>query len=210
MYSCIEASVEAAKQRETYVENSSASGTSEIECITGSIIMKWMSKNKEGNGNRRTEKEVKSSRTREIVRQGKEAPWMMGWQWVIKYLGMREEERQGEKDLHLFISVVILSSPFISLHFLFLRLYPHLSLTLSPPCSFLMLSPLTPLGSLSFPAFSCCFIYSLRCICSSFLLPCLSFPASFTISLRLIHSFSSKPPLFVHFSHQLSVSPSLV
>lgn len=129
---------------------------------------------------------------------------------------MREEERQGEKDLHLSISVVILSSPFISLRFLFTRLSPHPSLTLSPPCSFLMLSPLTPQGSLSFPAFSCCFIYSLfnspRCICSPFLLPCLSFPASFTISLRLIHSFSlPPPPLFVHFSQRLSaVTPSLV
>lgn len=108
---------------------------------------------------------------------------------------MREEERQGEKDLHLSISVVILSSPFISLCFLPPhRLSPHPSLTLSPPCSFLMLPPLTPQGSLSFPAFSRCFIYSLfnslRCICSPFLLPCLSFPASFTISLHLIHSFS--------------------
>lgn len=136
---------------------------------------------------------------------------------------MREEESRGEKDLHLSISLVILSSPFISLRFPpFLQLSPHPSLTLSPPCSFLMLSPLTPRGSLSSPAFSCCFIYSLfnslRCICSPFLLISLSVPASFTISLRLIHSFSlhhhqppstsSSPSLF---THQLpAVSPSLV
>lgn len=124
-----------------------------------------------------------------------------------------EERRWRETDIHLSISVVILSSPFISLCFLFLRLSPHPSLTLSPPCSFLMLSLLTPQGSLSFPAFSCCFIYSLfnslRCICSSFLLALPLFPCLIH-HLSLSHSLIS-PPLLVHFTHQPSaVSPLLV
>lgn len=69
---------------------------------------------------------------------------------------------------------------------------------LSPPCSFLMLSPLTPQGSLSFRAFSCCFIYSLfnspRCICSAFL----------SLEPLLHHlSLSQSPPTLFGFSHRL-------
>lgn len=67
--------------------------------------------------------------------------------------------------------------------------------------------PLTPQGSLSFPAFSSCFIYSLfnslRCICFPFLSPWHPSPPALTTSLWFIYSFSR--PLLVHHLASLSL-----
>lgn len=136
---------------------------------------------------------------------------MMGGWWVINYKKMKDKDRREKNGLHLSISLVILPSPFNSLCFLFPRLSPHLSLSLSPPCSFLMLSPLTPLGSLSLPAFSWCSIYSLFnslcCICSPFLLLRRSFsfrfhhvsPSLFThLHPSLLYRHLFKMPLVLH------------
>lgn len=102
----------------------------------------------------------------------------------------------------------------LTIHFplfpLSLTLPSSVTLPISANCSFLILSPLTPQGSLSFPAFSSCFIYSLfnslRCICFPFLSPWHPSPP-LSHHLSLIHLFilPSSPcsPL------GLSLSPSL-
>lgn len=120
-----------------------------------------------------------------------------------KVLEDEKKRKDRERKTSTFLSQLS-SCPHHSFScFLFLWLPPHPSLSLSPPCSFLMLSPLTPQGSLSFPAFSCCFIYSLfnspRCICSPFLFPRppLPLPHSPPFSVSVTHP----PP--VRFSHQL-------
>lgn len=100
----------------------------------------------------------------------------------------------------------------LTIHFplfpLSLTLPSSVTLPISANCSFLILSPLTPQGSLSFPAFSSCFIYSLfnslRCICFPFLSPWHPSPPALTTSLWFIYSFSR--PLLVHHLASLSLS----
>lgn len=134
-----------------------------------------------------------------------------------KVLENELEEKDKERETSTFLSVLSscthYSLPSISIG---ADSPPHPSLSLSPPCSFLMLSPKLlqdhyhPLLS---PAAS--FIHSLTP--SDAFVPHFSQPASRSLphppslSLCLIHSFHLSSPLFIHYSHQLAViSPSIV
>ncbi len=144
---------------------------------------------------------------------GKEKPLNGGMTVSDKVMKKWSERRQVKKELQLSISIVILSSPFISLF----PFSPTLPSSVTHPISTLLLPnapPLTPQWSLSFPAFSHCFIYSLlnslQCICSPCLLPGLSLLTHLTsFSVSFTHSLLPLPPLFISVISSLLNLPHL-
>lgn len=132
--------------------------------------------------------------------------------WVIKNKKTRGEETERDRYPPFYLCCHLV----LTIHFPLFPFSPTLPSSVTHPISTLLLPnalPLTPQGSLSFPAFSCCFIYSLfnslQCIYSSFLSALPLFPCLIH-HLSLSHSLIT-PPLLVHFTHQpAAVSPSLV